>query len=280
MNIPFKKVSILGLFFTLFCAASYATQLIEWEDLSAPPKSKTSATALTFADNWKHTESSHFIYHFITEKTAESITTYAEIYYDWIKDLFGITNDAWDTKVQVFVFEEEPKWREFVAKTGGLLEGQAFTDGEELFIYRTPFWLSPRQTLAHEMTHVLVYRFIKGRLPLFLNEGFAEYVSYKTLATHFGGNQYELRTANKIAASDYIPLKTLTTLNAYPKENIKNFYKESELLVRFLVEKGNGKDFYRFLQMIAGNGDFSRTLEEVYGLDLDRLEEEFKTFIA
>jgi hypothetical protein len=47
-----------------------------------------------------------------------------------------------------------------------------------------------------------------------------------------------------------------------------------------LVEKGNGKDFYRFLQMIAGNGDFSRTLEEVYGLDLDRLEEEFKTFIA
>lgn len=228
------------------------------------------------AQDWQETESEHFVYHFHSEKTAETITTYAEIYYQWIKTFFGITEDEWPDKAKIFIYEDEAAWKEFVKQSTVAAESpNAYTNGRELFIYRTPFWLSPRQTLAHEITHIVLYRFLGGPIPLFLNEGFAEYVSYKMLATHFGGNEYAIRTVKKMTPETYIPLSELIEHKTYPKDNVKDFYKESELLVRFLIEKKSGDVFYQFLDNISKGESFEDALETTYELTLNGLEEEF-----
>lgn len=279
MNIPLKTLTFLSL--ALICAPVSALELSSWDDLSNRDISPTAKMALSFSEDWQHAESDHFIYHFLSEKSAETITTYAEIYYTWIKTLFGIQEDKWESKAQIFIFEDETNWKDFIRKSNASLETPAaYTDGRELFIYRTPFWLSPRQTLAHEVTHILAYRFLDGPIPIFLNEGFAEYVSYKTLATHFGGDEHRLRMGGRIADEDYIPLAELAEFKSYPEERVKTFYKESEYLVRFLVQRKSGSDFYEFLKTISQGSTFEGALEKVYGVSLETLEEDFLSYIS
>ena len=86
MNIV--RIAAMLSFLAASCPFLWAIEPLSWDELSDRDISPTAKLALSFQENWLHAESKHFIYHFNTPKTAETITTYAEIYYDWIKDLF------------------------------------------------------------------------------------------------------------------------------------------------------------------------------------------------
>ncbi len=253
--------------------------LVEWEDLSDKDVSPQAKLAVTQEKElWRHAETDHFIYHFKDPKEAETIYIHAEIYYQWVKELFQVTEDSWKKKAHIFVFEDEKVWQAFNSKAGPVLEGDAFTTGWELFIYRNPFWLAPKKTLAHEITHVIVFRFLDGPIPMFLNEGFAEFVSTRAVSTQFGGNEYDVRTLKLLEQSEYISLEELTTLRSYPEGRIKTFYRESELLVRFLIVNFDKGNFYLLLRAVSKGKPFREALEEIYHLDLAGLEEPFKTY--
>ena len=105
-----------------------------------------------------------------------------------MKEMFDVGEDTWPSKCHVYIFENKTLWKEFNKKPGERLPGaEAYTNGTELFLYREPFYLEPQKVLAHEITHIVAHRFVKGTLPLYLNEGIAEFMSYKALALQSDG---------------------------------------------------------------------------------------------
>jgi len=227
---------------------------------------------------WLHAESAHFIYHFVDAKAAETVLLHAEEMYDWIKPIFGVTEDAWKRKVHIFIFEKKDAWDRFTGRVGNGLHPGAFTTGGELFQYRDPFWLAPQHTLAHELTHVVAFRFLKGPIPIFLNEGLSEYVATRAAARQTGGDQYAVRTLGLIPEKDYFSLAELSSFKTYPAENrLKTFYHESEILVRFLILEKKG-DFHAFLDDVSSGTVWHRALERHYGFDMTALEEGFRKY--
>lgn len=161
-----------------------------------------------------------------------------------------------------------------------MLEAGGFTDGWELFMYRNPFWLAPRQVLAHELTHIILFRFLEGPIPLFLNEGFADYVSFRAISTQFEGNEYNVRLVELVPPDQYIPLQELAGMTYYPqtRDGVINYYRESELLVRYLVTTYGNEKFYSFLHGMSTGETFKKMIQKTYELDLRDFEEKFKAF--
>ena len=272
---------MLAALFLFFPSVSFCDpiQLTEWDDLSDKKISADGQAALQIkGEIWKHAETEHFIYHFRDEKQAQTVTEHAEAYYQWVKQMFGVESDDWPTKSQVYIFEDKNVWREFNKRAGERLPGaEAYTDGTDLFIYRESFFLSPQKTLAHEITHIVAYRFIRGTLPLFLNEGFAEFMSYKAVALQADGNDYAHRTVKMIEGDDFIALGELCTMRSYPA-NEAIFYRENELLVRYLILTYGKEKFYDLLRRSASGESFQDSLNSIYSMDLETFEATFRAY--
>jgi hypothetical protein len=272
---------VLGCAAVLACTGLAAAEMpfVEWRDLSDRDITPQGRLVLSLGDKpWKHTETEHFVYHFRDLKEAETVFLHAEVYYGWVKEFFGVEKDGWSKKAHVFIFEDKDLWKEFKAKARAGTSAEAFTNGWELYIYRNPFWLAPQKTLAHELTHVIVFRFLKGPIPLFLNEGVAEYISTRAVATRFEGDEYSVRLLGPIAEKDYIPLNQLIRLEVYPEAGLELYYKESEHLVRYLVQLGGRGSFYEMLFEVSKGTPFNQAILTFYKTSLENLETQFRRF--
>jgi hypothetical protein len=239
-------------------------------DLSPEGKAAQSSQA------WKHAESAHFIYHFPDPFALEPLQASAETYYQWVKDALGVTEDKWSNKAHVFLFPDPEKWKEFNRRVDTRFQGDAFTNGNELFIYLNPFWLAPKKTLAHELTHVIAYRFLDGPIPLSLNEGFAEFIASKAIAMHADGNEYAVRGFKFIPEDKYIDVEKLVAQKSYPQD-VETFYRESEWLVRMLHQRSKTK-FYELLRKMSQGAEFKKTLEDVYEIEFDTFSADFHRY--
>ena len=233
--------------------------------------------------NWFHAETNHFVYHFTSYK--EDIELYyekAEVYYQWIKDLFGIERDEWTKKGHIFVFTYEPFWKKFNARVQKTVQAEAFTSGWELYVWRHPQELNRIKTLSHELTHVIVFRFLEGTIPLSLNEGFAEFVSYRAIAEKKGFDYTKLKIIHPLKSGEYMPLEELLSTESYPPDpkSIENFYVESESLVQYLILKYGGPKFYTLLHDVSKGETFSSALDRIYRMSLGTLERSFKPYMT
>ncbi len=283
MSTPFKTaVCIISLLFFVtpsFYSASNIPE-VPWSELSDHKLTETGQEAFKiYGDAWHHAETAHFVYHFHDSKEAETVLVHAEAYYGWIKQLFGVQKDEEKRKGHVFVFDDKVLWKSFNARTPEKLPGaEAFTNGFELFIYLEPFYLEPQRVLAHEITHLVLFRFVEGPVPLFLNEGFAEFMATKAIALKADGDEFRVRTFRMVAAKDFIPVKELVAAKTYPAGREKTFYQESELLTRYLILNYPPDKFYSLLKLTAGGRPFKDALQELYNLDLASFSEKFELY--
>lgn len=271
--------SILAITLLFTPAVSCASiDTIPWEELTDKDMSPLGRAALSFdRDSWRHAETGHFVYHFIDEKMAEAVYFHAEAYYKWIKDFFGVTEDKWSRKSRVFVFTDEKMWSEFLDRARQARGPGAFTNGWELFICRKPYWLSPRYSLAHELSHVIAFRFLEGPIPLFLDEGFASFAASQLLKMQLERTDYEYHPLKLLSEEEYIPLVDAAGMTRYPG-NREVFYREGEWFVRFLTFTYGHERFYEFMRAMAKGGDFKSSLEGVYGVDMDSIEKRFMSY--
>ncbi len=256
--------------------------IVEWKALSdtdvSPEGRKALAIDLKKDRVWKHAETEHFVYHFWDGAEAETVYLGAELYYKWVKDFFGITEDTWKKKAHAFVFSDKKIWKDFIKDYPSTEGAEAFTTGWELFIYRNPYWLSPKKTLAHELTHLIVFRFLDGPLPLFLNEGIAELMGYKAIAMQADGDEYWFRAISRIPRQHFIPLEQLAAIDVYPRDNEEVFYRESELLARFVISEYQGKNYYTLLREVSKGKPFKEAVSSACGVDYKVFEEKFIRF--
>ena len=147
---------------------------------------------------WKHAETANFVYHYFHSFIAAPVAVEAEFYYRVIsKDLEKDTTQ-WERKGHVFIFETDEDWAAFQKKgaldpwTGGIHSGGS------LFLKRDPQMKFKGNTLGHEITHLVLDRFFGSGIPLWLNEGYAEYASTICYAAFNRARGYSARPLSLI----------------------------------------------------------------------------------
>jgi hypothetical protein len=235
------------------------------------------------ASEWKHAETPNFIYHFFHSFVAAPVSVEAEFYYRVIARELEKDTTKWERKSHIFVFETAEDWAAFQQR--GALDpwtGGIHSRGE-LFIRRDPQFRFKGNTLGHEVAHLVVDRFFGSNVPLWLNEGYAEYVSIRCYAAFQRARNYRARPVSAaVDAARFVPLAELTSAQAYPQEvlQVGAFYSESERLTRFL-SAADKAGFGVFFDAQSKGARFQTALAKGFGgrfPSLEALEREFKGY--
>ncbi len=235
------------------------------------------------AGDWKHAETANFVYHFFQSFIAAPVSVEAEFYYRVIAMELGKDTTQWERKCHIYIFERAEDWAEF-QKRGSL---DPWTGGihaaGSLFLQRDPQVKWKGSTLGHEVAHLVVERFFGTGVPLWLNEGYAEYSASRCYAAFNRARGYAARPVSRgVPAGMFLPVAQLTALLAYPQDPVQVgvFYSESERLVRFL-SAADKRGFGAFFEAMSKGNRFDTALSKGFGsrfINLDALEREFKPY--
>ena len=269
-------------------AGVYKFKTVPFEDLSDRNVSRQGDTALHLKGvTWEHSESDHFIFHTETGFSAPQLAATAEWSYAAIKRDLQIAQDLFERKCHVYVFLNHNAWREFVGEgkmepwTGG------WCTGRELFFWSRPNFKFQGTTLPHELTHLVLHRFVSGDIPLWLNEGIAEFEGIRLYRNYLKTRGYMLTNVrDHLDRAKTIPLSDLTSAVDYPRTTgeVEAFYTESELLINFLYyQHGGPGPLMKFLKLQGDGARFDSAWREIYRSqysDLPAFEKKFLAYLT
>lgn len=255
---------------------------VEFSQLSQRDPNPLGEKALSInPEQWKHAETEHFIYHFVHSYVATRVSIEAEFHYRVIAKELERDQPATDTKSHVYIFERPEDWAQFQ----GLGELEKWTggihSGGSLFIVRDPRSKFSNNSLGHEIVHLVIHRFYPDGVPLWFNEGIAQYISKSAHASYERARGYIAKPrATSISESDLIPLKNLVNATRVPNDHVETFYDESEKLVRFLATDDKAS-FLTFLDSLGRHQPFEIALGRSYAGRFPTpavLEEKFREY--
>ena len=284
------RLSILSI--SILCAATASAQLnessslaeVEFSQLSQRDPNPLGDKALAIhPEQWKHGETEHFIYHFVHSYVATPVSVEAEFHYRVIAKELEREQPAGDVKSHIYIFERPEEWQQFQAF--GQLEpwsGGIHSMGS-LFVQRDPSYKFSNNLLGHEIVHLVMHRFYPDSVPLWLNEGLAQFISKAAHASYQRARGYIAKPhSTAIAASELIPILKLIGLTQVPSDNVVTFYDESERLARFLATTDK-RSFLVLLDALARHQPFEVALSRSYAgtfPNLNVLEEKFREYAA
>lgn len=133
-----------------------------------------------------------------------------------------------------------------------------------------------RRTLIHEYTHAVIHDLTKGQLPVWLNEGLAEYEAWK-------GQAPAWPTLKQAAAREQLmPWSRLSTgfSMSLPAEEIALVYEQSHSIVRYLVERYGFWRIRRLLKALVGGAPIDEAIAKEFRQKPARLEMEWRTWLT
>lgn len=217
--------------------------------------------------NWRHAETEHFVVHFEQEIFARKVARMAEFFYTYIAgDLEG-AKDRLEGRSHIFIFRAEKDWKTFRAASGGVNEWAfSFVSGPAMFLQQAKDISSSGKVLAHEMTHLVMNRFLAGRLPIWLNEGIAEY--YEEFAYPAFKGIKKSRRAQFSRMKTISQLQELFEATAYPQDtaSVLAFYKTAKYVVGWLRLDYPADRFVPFVETVSKSG-YLAAFQEHYGLN-------------
>ncbi len=235
----------------------------KFDDLTDKNLSEHGRAAIALADKWRHGETDHFVIHFLKLTDAQRLAREAEFYYLKIKLDLGADADRSRGKSHLYLFDKDKLWTQFRPRLGLQDWAAGVAVGRELFFAAEPGAVQANSNkMAHELTHVVFYRFASRRVPLWLNEGFAEFQSEAAYAKFKGVGH---RAAGTTQPHQF-PLADLTRLTDYPNNElaVRAFYEESERLVRFLISRHDNKLFVLFVNELSVGASFDEAVLKIY----------------
>ena len=232
---------------------------------------------------WKHGETEHFVYHFQRSSVATPVAVEAEFHFRVVTKELGRPDLPWTRKAHIYIFEEAAAWESF--QTVGGLEPWTggIQSGGSLFIVRHPAYHFNDNSLGHEIAHLVLFRLYGNRVPLWLNEGFAQYASKNAHASFLRARGFNSKpTSRGVEAEKLFPLAALATMGYPPEAQVPAFYHQSERLVRFLARTDRPK-FFEMLDLLASGQTLDAALARTHGSDFGSviaLEERFSTYAS
>ncbi len=224
-------------------------------------------TALDSFGPWKHAQTENFIVHY--RRTTEAHRAVREIEYNlwFIAKTLGAGPERYAKKSHVYIFSGEQEWKEFLAEVHAPSWSGSFAYGDHLFLHIGGFGETfDSHTLAHETTHAVVARLYPDKKwPLWLSEGFAEYMAGAAIASRKG--QYIKGYQRDLGSASRLGFKELMAIHEYPSapSQVLRLYRSSERVIRFLMTRYPKDRIARFVESILAGNDFQKTVLEVYG---------------
>ncbi len=224
--------------------------------------SKYAVAAIKLSPNWSHGETDHFIVHYKLQPVADQVAAMLELSYAKVKIDLNAAVDRSAGKSHVFLFQSRDEWKQLQIPVSDWAIGVTF--GPEFFaVLGEHPSASDQAIVAHEVSHLTLNRFVASHLPLWLNEGFAEYES-DSAYTKLHGNQKNLPQR---AATRLLSLSQLTSATTYPSDPklASSFYAESERIVRFLLTRHNKARFLQLIDRLGKRATFRDAIMQTYG---------------
>lgn len=134
---------------------------------------------------------------------------------------------------------------------------------------RWPFFLE--KTLKHEICHLMLHHHIRGgRLPKWLDEGIAQWVSDGMVELLMNSKRQSLDDA--ILAGSYIPLHELTQRFPQDRRSLWLAYEESKSMVAYIEKHYGKKGILNLLNHLKAGQDFDTALSKSFSVSFHELE--------
>lgn len=227
---------------------------------------------------WQHAQTGRFVYHFERKTFALKVARMAEFLFDHIADGLKMSPAAPEGRSHIFIFRSQEDWRQFIA-AGGMKEEWAFSivRGPEMFLQQADGTSESGGVLAHEMTHLAVNRLFPRGLPLWLNEGLAEWYGEFGYAA-FKGIKKSRRQHFKASGPLY-PLQMLFAAEEYPPA-VDVFYFTSKMLAGFMMLELPAEEFLPFVQDLMDGMPAEECFRMHYGIEsADALQKKLEAFL-
>lgn len=216
---------------------------------------------------WKHGQTPHFVLHFENGIFATKVARMAESFYTYISsDLQGAA-DRVEGRSHIFIFRNAADWNTFIRDyhQAGMEWSASMVVGPIMYLQQMGDASSSAEVLGHEMSHLVMNRFVEGRLPLWLNEGTAEWYGEFAYAAYKGVKKS--KRAQFLGLRSTYPVPDLLAATAYPADTKKvhEFYSTAKHVVAFLQLEMPADRFLPFLQDLARGGEAEAALRDRYG---------------
>ncbi len=219
---------------------------------------------------WLHGETPNWILHYRRITEAKRVALEIDFHLNFVAKTLGARPDQLAHKANVFVFEDEKDWKEFMSKVTAFSSVSAwaasFAHGQDLFlnVRAGNTGMFDSGTLAHETTHAVVARVYPRRgCPLWLNEGFAEEMSGRSVGARMG--QYNQRMLQRFQSAVLTP-DQLIAMTTYPTDlpSVWQLYQSAEKLVRFLMTDAPADRFPKLFEAMMNGDDFPTAITKFY----------------
>lgn len=231
---------------------------------------------------WHHLRTDHFVVHYDKKIFAAKVARLAESFYSYISaDLPPGTVDRMGERLShIFVFADPRDWKTVMGGTAGLSTlTVSFVRGQAMYLQEWGDSTNDKMSvLAHEMTHLVMNRFLAVRLPLWLNEGIAEY--YGELAFRAVRGMGWSKSKLFPPTQSLLPLEFVFGRETYPPDNIVlRFYRTSKYLIAFLRLEHPADRWNAYFAAVASGTPSTEALLSAFPYpDVPTLEKAFLKF--
>ena len=237
----------------------------------------------TKPEQWRHAATENFILHYRRVADASTVAREIEFHLWFVAKELGASKAQYARKSHVYIFKDEAEWQKFLSATTQPAWAHSFAMGDSLFLdVREDGGGFDSANLAHETTHAVVARLYGGRRwPLWLNEGFAEYMGRASVAAR---HSQSVRRSQAALGAAELTFAELIATSRYPTDeaHVRRLYETSEKFVRYLCNKHPKELFPRFVERVVEGEPAASALAAVYGAefhDLAAFERKFARFV-
>ena len=242
-----------------------------WEALTNHDVGPEGDMALSIRPNaWLHGETPNWILHYRRITEAKRVALEIDFHIGFVAKALGATPEQIAHKANVFIFEDDKDWKEFMSKVTAVSPvspwAASFATGQNLFlnVRNGQTGTFDSQTLAHETTHAVVARIYPDKhCPLWLNEGFAEAMSGESVGARMG--QYNPRLLQRFNAALLTP-EQLVAMETYPSEMtaVWQLYQSAEKLVRFIRTDAPKERFPELFKALVNGEPLAAAIPRIY----------------
>ena len=253
-----------------------------WQQLSDQTVSTIGGRVLEIQPaQWRHAETENFVLHFRRVTDANAVAREIEFDFWFVAKELGASKEQYARKSHVYIFKDEREWQKFLVETSAPSWAQSLARGDELFLNVRGAGGFDEETVAHEATHAVVARIYGGRRwPVWLSEGFAEYMARASVAARHHQHVRRNQRALQMAELTFAEL-TATTIYPTSPAHVGQLYETSEKFVRYLFNKYPKQLFRTFVDRVLAGESAATALSAVYGNefnDMAAFERKFARF--
>jgi hypothetical protein len=219
---------------------------------------------------WLSTETEHFVFHYLpgtyADEAIDELADEHEQAFEFNLGWLGV--DYQGPLIDFYFYPSYDALYAATARDAGFALNNFDYDAAEVHAV----WESAgsHQSIGHELTHVLTYWSLGGDAgQALLGEGVAVCLDHNQPPPH-------VRASALLAEGELLPLADILD-DAWFDADPAIVYPESGSLACWLLERyGEDNDYF---EQIYGRADFEAALEEIYGFDLEYLEEDWLTML-